>query len=429
MKATGKSPKKQSVKQIELTEPLQEKHLRVFHDVARELTSSLDLEKVLTAILMKMAQFFGSERWSMMLVDETRGELRYVIAVDQNAESLKGLRVQLGEGIAGYVAATGNPLVIPDVRLDPHWHEFAKAHPELNIQSIACLPVRSTDRVLGVIQLMNSKFDLLGEYSISFLRMLCDFAAIAIQNSASMKLIQELSITDDCTGLFNARHLYTLLEQVVRNGRGAEFSLVFIDLDHFKSVNDTHGHLVGSRLLAEVGGLFKRTIGPKNSAFRYGGDEFVLLLADTDKLRGMEMTAMVYEALRSAKFLEGAGLSLRLKGSFGLATFPGDGDTIQSIIRASDTMMYEAKATRDNVCVDGIGMLFGEGGRAALLDNAVLQSAARGELVVPKAKPIAPPRGGLTGARPVSAFASRPAELRPDSAVTPGGRQSPKRRG
>ncbi len=96
-----------------------------------------------------------------------------------------------------------------------------------------------------------------------------------------MTLIQELTITDDCTGLFNARHLYTMLEEVV--GKRKEFSLLFVDLDRFKSVNDTHGHLIGSRLLAEVGNLMRRSLGPANAAFRYGGDEFVALLPGMGK--------------------------------------------------------------------------------------------------------------------------------------------------
>ncbi len=123
----------------------------------------------------------------------------------ENAESLKGLRVPLGEGVAGWVASTGNPLVVPDVALDPHWSSFASKHPDLMIRSIACVPVRSGNKTLGVIQLLNSKLDLMSEYSISFLRILCDYAAIAIQNARSMTLIQELTITDDVTGLFNAQ--------------------------------------------------------------------------------------------------------------------------------------------------------------------------------------------------------------------------------
>ncbi len=331
-------------------------HLRVFHDVARALTSSLELEEILGAIMEKMAQFFGPERWSLLMVDETSGELYYAIAVGENAESLNGLRVPLGEGVAGWVAATGNPLIVPDVALDPHWSAFAASHPDLKIQSIACVPVRSANKTLGVIQLLNSKLDLLSEYSISFLRILCDYAAIAIQNARSMTLIQELTITDDVTGLFNARHLYTMLDEQVRIG--GEFSLLFVDLDHFKAVNDTHGHLVGSRLLAEVGGLMKRAMGPNNSAFRYGGDEFVALLPSAGKTDAVAATLKLCETLRTTRFLEGGGLSLSISGSFGLATFPEDGDTVPTILRAADTMMYEAKnTTRDNVAVAGRGLM------------------------------------------------------------------------
>ena len=332
-------------------------HLRVFHDVARALTSSLELEEILSAIMNKMAQFFGPERWSMLMVDEKKNELFYAIAVGENSESLRGLRVPMGEGVAGWVAATGNPLVVPDVKLDPQWAAFSAKHPELNIQSIACVPVRSGDRTLGVIQLLNSKLDLMSEYSISFLRILCDYAAIAIQNARSMTLIQELTITDDATGLFNARHLYTLLEQEVSADK-ANFSLLFIDLDRFKSVNDTHGHLIGTRLLAEVGNLMKRCLGPGTAAFRYGGDEFVALLPSMRKPEAIDATVRLHGSLRTTPFLEGAGMSLRLTGSFGLATFPEDGNTIQAILKAADSMMYEAKTTRDNIAVAGRGLMY-----------------------------------------------------------------------
>ena len=107
--------------------------------------------------------------------------------------------------------------------------------------------------------------------------------------------------------------------------QGQVFSLMFVDLDHFKSVNDTHGHLVGSRLLAEIGSLMKRCLGPNNAAFRYGGDEFVALLPGMGKSAASGTTMALREDLRAARFLEGAGLSLNVSGSFGLATYPEDG--------------------------------------------------------------------------------------------------------
>ena len=338
-------------------------HLRVFHEVARALTQSLELEAILTTIMDKMAQFFGPERWSMLMVDEQAQQLYYAIAVGEDAESLRGLRVPMGEGVAGWVASTGNSLVVPDVAHDAQWSAFARAHPELKIQSIACVPVRSGDKTLGVIQLLNSKLDLLSEYSISFLRILCDYAAIAIQNARSVTLIHQLTITDDCTGLFNARHLYTMLDDLVAESGmsfNKQFSLVFIDLDRFKQVNDTHGHLVGSRLLAEVGSLMKRSLGPDNASFRYGGDEFVALLPGMGKQAAIDSTMRLWEMLRTERFLTAQGLSLGLSGSFGVATFPEDGNNVQAIIRSADTMMYAAKVTRDNVSVAGLGLIAGE---------------------------------------------------------------------
>ena len=349
-------------RQFAVIESRQMDHLRVFHEVARALTQTLELEEILQIIMEKMAQFFGPERWSMLMVDEQAQQLYYAIAVGEDAESLRGLRVPLGEGVAGWVASTGNSLVVPDVAHDAQWSAFSRAHPELKIQSIACVPVRSGDKTLGVIQLLNSKLDLLSEYSISFLRILCDYAAIAIQNARSVTLIHQLTITDDCTGLFNARHLYTMLDELVAESGmsfNKQFSLVFIDLDRFKQVNDTHGHLVGSRLLAEVGSLMKRSLGPDNACFRYGGDEFVALLPGMGKQAAIDATMRLWEQLRKERFLTAQGLSLGLAGSFGLATFPEDGNNVQAIIRAADTMMYAAKVTRDNVSVAGLGLVAG----------------------------------------------------------------------
>jgi diguanylate cyclase (GGDEF)-like protein len=350
-------------------------HLRVFHDVARSLTTTLELEEILLAIMDKMANFFGPERWSLLMVDPHANDLYYAIAVGEDSKSLKGLRVPLGQGVAGWVAQTGNPLVVPDVSLDPHWAAFARNHPDLQISSIACVPIRSGENTLGVIQLLNSKLDLLSEYSISFLRILCDYAAIAIQNARHLALIQELSITDDCTGLFNARRLYAILEEQVAltlpgssspldrtQPQSLPFSLVFIDLDYFKSINDTYGHLVGSRLLAEVGGLLRRIAGPDNYAFRYGGDEFVVLLPNTTKSAATELTLDLCQGLRDATFLQSDGLALHLSGSFGLATFPEDGASVHAILRSADSMMYDVKnSTRDNVAVMGQGRIMQPG--------------------------------------------------------------------
>ena len=330
--------------------------LRLFHEVARALTSNLELEPLLRAILGKMEEYFGPERWSLLMVDEERDELYYALTAGSAGSDA---RLKMGEGIAGYVSRTGEPLVIPDVRLDRDWSRFARAHPELNLQSIACLPLRHGNRTLGVLQLHNSKLDLLPGSSLSFLRVLCDYAAIALQNARQINLVHQLTITDDCTGLYNSRYLYTMLDEEITAAKlgdrikpGHHFSLLFFDLDRFKTVNDTHGHLVGSRLLAETGNLVKRTLGPEHMAFRYGGDEFVALLRNLDKSEATDTVYHLRERLRGTDLLAGEGLNLRITASFGLATFPQDGQDLHGMIRAADTMMYCAKAEgRDRLVV------------------------------------------------------------------------------
>jgi len=310
--------------------------------------------------MAQMEDFFGPEQWSLLMVNEETSQLHYALSAGIDKSILRDVRLKMGEGIAGYVAASGNPLVVPDVHADPEWRQYAALHPELHLHSIACLPIRHGDRTLAVLQLHNSKLDLLPDSSVSFLRVLCDYAAIALENARNVKLIHDLSITDDCTGLFNARYLYDMLEQEIAVCRspGAnsrvvsitppQFSLLFLDLDHFKSINDTHGHLIGSRLLAEIGGVIKRTLGPEHAAFRYGGDEFVALLRGQDKAAATQTADRLREELISTPFLSAAGMSISITGSFGLATFPEDGDSLHAIIRSADTMMYHAKAEGRN---------------------------------------------------------------------------------
>ncbi|MFC6646040.1 diguanylate cyclase [Granulicella cerasi] len=330
--------------------------VQLFHEVARALTSNLALEPLLREILGLMERYFGPEQWSLLICDEEKGgEMYYALTSRPDLDELRDLRIAPGEGIAGWVARTGNPLIVPNVKKDPEWAAFASQNPELNLKSIAALPIQHGGRSLGVLMLHNSELELLPDDALNFLRVLCDYTAIALENARQVKLVHKLSITDDCTGLFNSRYMYETLEQEIAVLQDPqivsikrEFSLVFFDLDHFKSVNDTHGHIVGSRLLAEVGNLVKRTLGPDHSAFRYGGDEFVVLLRGAGKAEATAIIQHLRETLINTDLNTGGEVTLRIKASFGLATFPEDGADLYSIIRASDTMMYKAKADGRN---------------------------------------------------------------------------------
>ena len=334
--------------------------LTIFHDVAKALTSSLDLDSILQTIMEKMAEYFRPDTWSLLMVDEQKNELYFAIAVGKAADVLSTARLKVGEGIAGWVAKHGEALIVPDVQHDPRFSSRLDELTQWQTRSIICMPLRSRHRVLGVIQLVNVNVSGLSEQELFFLQTLSDYAAISIENAKSVEKIQELTITDDCTGLFNARHLYKTLEtEVYRSARfGYQFSVIFIDLDHFKQVNDTHGHLVGSRLLAEIGYLVKEQLRLIDFAFRYGGDEFVVVLPQTSKDQAVVVAKRLQDSLRLGTFCKEQGLDLKVRASMGLATFPHDAQTPHDIIRQADEMMYMVKNTsRDNIAVAQQGIL------------------------------------------------------------------------
>ena len=334
--------------------------LMIFHDVAKTLTSSLDLDSILQTIMEKMAEYFRPDTWSLLMVDEARDELYFAIAVGDKAEALKDVRLKVGEGIAGWVAKNGEARIVPDVRNDPVFASRVDETTHWETRSVICVPLRSKLRVLGVIQLVNVEMSKFTQPELFFLQALCDYAAIAIENARWVEKIQELTITDDCTGLYNARHLYKTLEtEVYRSSRfGYEFSILFIDLDHFKAVNDTHGHLIGSKLLAEIGYLIKAQLRLIDFAFRYGGDEFVVLLPQTSKDQALVVAKRLREALRDSTFCRDEGLNLNIRASIGLATYPHDARTAHDVIRQADGMMYMVKnSTRDNIGIAQRGVL------------------------------------------------------------------------
>jgi len=336
----------------ERTRQLQE--LNIFHGVAKALTSSLDLDSILQTILEKMAEYFRPDTWSLLMVDEEHNELYFAIAVGSASESLKDVRLKVGEGIAGWVAKHGERLIVPDVMTDPRFAKRIDEMTQWETRSIICVPLRSKHRVLGVIQLVNVNMEGFGEPEMFFLQALCDYAAIAIENARSVERIQELTITDDVTGLYNARHLHKTLEtEVYRSARfNYEFTVIFIDLDHFKQVNDTYGHLVGSKLLAEIGYLIKAQLRLIDYAFRYGGDEFVVLLPQTGKDQALVVARRMRDLLRTSMFCKDEGLNLNVRASMGVATYPHDAKTPTDIIRQADEMMYLVK----NTCRDNIGI-------------------------------------------------------------------------
>src|SRR3989454_390444 len=293
----------------------QVERLSLFHEVGKALASTLDLQKILQTIMEKISDLLQPDNWSLLMLDEATQELYFEIAIGSGADKLKDVRLKLGEGIAGWVAQQGAPVLIEDVRNDPRFTPKIDELTQTDTQSVVCVPVKGREKILGVIELVN--FVGKGSFrkdDIPILKNLADYAAIALENARYVQRIHELTITDDCTSLYNARHLNFVLDaEIYRSTRyGYEFSVIFIDLDYFKQVNDTYGHLVGSRLLGMIGDVIKSHLRMIDYAFRYGGDEFVVLLPQTSKWNTLAVVKRIKDLMNSKVYFAEEGLNIRI---------------------------------------------------------------------------------------------------------------------
>jgi len=337
----------------------QSDELKIFHDVAKALTSSLDLDTVLQTILEKIAAYFKPDSWALLLQDEQSHELYYTVAVGPGCDRVNALRLTTGESLPRSVVESGEPLVVSDVNRDPRIDPGTRDEFFAEDCSVLAIPVRGTGKVLGVMELVNSDMNIYVRAQM-LLQALADYAAIAIENARAVQRIQELSITDDCTGVYNSRHMFTVLAEEVRRSErfGYEFSVLFLDIDHFKRINDEHGHLVGSKLLGQFGRCLRKNLRLVDAAFRYGGDEFAVLLPQTGKEAALHVARRLMTTFRNMHWLTDEGLSLTLRVSVGIATYPLDGDSSHAIVQSADDLMYQVKgAGRDGIAVTGLGVV------------------------------------------------------------------------
>jgi diguanylate cyclase (GGDEF)-like protein len=292
-----------------------------------------------------MERFIKADLWTLLMLDEARQELYYAITAGGEEASLRDLRVKVGEGVAGWVVEHGETLLVPEAENDPRVKEaHGKPH---SVRSVIALPLRGRKGTHGAIEIFNPRADQLTDYTIAFLHILADHAAIAIENAHDVARIQQLTITDDCTSLYNARHLYEVLDRELKRCSRLELpvSLAFLDLDRFKLVNDEHGHLVGSELLARAGERLRELSRKDDWCFRYGGDEFIILMPETGVEAALEQANALNRALMETEFQMKNGLKLHVSASVGVATAPTDGKAVHAIIGVADARMYAVKVS------------------------------------------------------------------------------------
>lgn len=333
------------------------KELAFFINTGKALTSTLELDKVLDIIMERARRLIPCERWSLLLVDENEGrrELTVRLAMGGKGVSSRARSIAWGQGPAGWVAQQAKPLLIESRHLPLPSGLRSWKPPRSGFRSLVAVPIVNKRKTLGVLEMVNRAdgrpFDTTDR---DLLVQLMGQAAIAIERSQLYRRMAELTLTDDLTKLFNFRHLDQTLDVEIRRciRYEAVLSLIFLDLDYFKVVNDRYGHLMGSRVLVEVAELLIRSLRDVDIVSRYGGDEFVVVLPETGLRTTRLITKRLHRAFQCHEFLAQEGIKLHLTASFGIAGFPDHARTKKDLIRLADQAMYEAKyGGRDRICV------------------------------------------------------------------------------
>jgi diguanylate cyclase (GGDEF)-like protein len=341
----------------------------------------MDLAENLVEVLRKANEFVPSEAGSILLDDprskraeRRKNHLTFLAAFGERAEALVGQTLPADRGIAGMVYQTGRAYFTTDAARDPHFDGTIDRETEYSTESLVAIPIRIGTEVCGVLELVNRR----GASGYShedrdLLQIFAGYISIAIQNVLDGRIAQEIAKRDNLTGLFNDRYLHSALDLTIAECRAArrDLGVLFLDLDFFKHVNDTHGHLVGSQVLREVGQLLRRRFdGSEAVAARYGGDEFVVAVPGLDLGASFALGEEIRHQVRGHVFCPGGGdifsgaLGLRgLTCSVGVTSLrhvleplPGEDpdqvDAKSRLLRAADAAMYRAKeGGRDRVAL------------------------------------------------------------------------------
>jgi len=323
----------------------QARRLRVLSDISQAANSVLEPRRVMEIVMTRAQDLIQAEAWSLLLVDEKEHTLSFELAMGEKVDEVANYRIKIGQGVAGWVVQYKKPLIINNVREDRRFDPRVDMLTNFKTRSILCAPLISRGRIIGAVELINKRRGPFDTEDLEMVTTLVEPGAIAIENAILYQKSAELTVTDDLTKLSNSRYLNVHLRREIKRSRryGMPVSLIFLDLDGFKTVNDRYGHLSGSRALYEVGQIIQQTVREIDVVSRYGGDEFTIILPQTDAPGAMIIADRIRVAIAEKSFLTELGLDVRLTASFGVSTFPDHGLSREELIQRADQAMYAIK--------------------------------------------------------------------------------------
>lgn len=331
--------------------------LSAVSEISTAIGTIRKLDSLLDEIVSIIHGKFAYVNVAVLLVDTSKDELYVAAARGYEGLDLSNLRLGVGEdGVTGWVAHTGQAELIPNSQQDPRYiGDRSRSKSEIAV------PLLTKSGIIGVLDVERESVHSLGEYDLSLLGALSTHIAVAIENAKLYEQTERLAVTDAMTGLYNYRYFQErLAEEVERAGRrDQQLCLLMADIDNFKMYNDTFGHLRGDEVLRDMAQLLQENVRQMDVVTRYGGDEFMIILPETDRDEALSIAERIRFRVGSWGVHAGVEPTAEEIGvSIGIAVYPDDAQDADGLIDKVDKALYKAKGFKEV----GISFLYSDGG-------------------------------------------------------------------
>ncbi len=337
----------------------------IFCNIGRVLTSSLNPEEVIQRVMQLIGEYFSPRNWSLLLKDEESGRLNFEIVMGVDAGKLKGLSLDVDEGVVGWVCSTGKPLVVENAQQDPRFSARVDEILGFSTRSVVCVPVlNGGNRVIGAIELINRFIppsaktatistvdddapleDIFTAQDMQILSAVGAFTGIAVENAMLHQRIKALAMIDSLTEIYNRHYFNEVLQCEIERVKRYRLNLclLMIDVDEFKTINDTYGHLIGDRVLHTIAEILKISIRDSDILARFGGDEFVIIMPFAGKTEGLTVAERIKKKIRLQNWQQ---LIPDIVPRLSIGVHAADAESADSILLEADRALYRYKHNR-----------------------------------------------------------------------------------
>ena len=322
------------------------------YEIAQTVSTTLDIDKLLYLLAVKIKSMISCASCVILMRDKNSDRIEVKTAQGANSQYFEAARTSIGHGPTGAVADSGQGVITSFDKHDIFMPQLAEPgiilHPWIELKSMMAVPLSTADGVIGTINLYHHEENGFTDEELRLLSAISVQAGRAIQNAILFKRTSDTAMRDIMTGLHNARYLFMRLEQELANAKrlNKPVSVLVLDLDNFKTINDTLGHQHGDLALREMSKLFLDQVRDTDIVCRYAGDEFVIILPDTNTSGALETAKRIESRVDEHRQYGNHHKKVKIGVSIGVATYPEDGSDIGSMIARADVNMYAHKERR-----------------------------------------------------------------------------------